>query len=60
MDDIRKMVDAISSDDFDTAREALKVTLAEYLAGKRYLSNKDVYGNEYSDPNDDIEYHRGW
>ncbi len=51
MSNIRDMVDAISSDNFDGARGALKASLAEYMAGKKYLSNEDVFGSEYTNPN---------
>ena len=44
------MIDKIADDDFKSARETLKATLAAYLSGKKYLSNKDIYGDEYSDP----------
>lgn len=60
MTSVREMIEAISNDDFDAARETLKTTVAEYLAGKRYLSNADVFGDEYTNPNDDVEYHKGW
>lgn len=53
MSNIRDMVDAISSDNFDEARCALKASLAEYMAGKKYLSNEEVFGSQYSNPNTD-------
>jgi len=53
MSNIRKMVDAIESEDFDGAREALKTSLAEYMAGKKYLSNEEVFGSAYKNPNDE-------
>ncbi len=53
MADIRTMINCISSDDFNGAREALKVSLAEYMAGKKYLSNAEMYGLNYSNPNKD-------
>lgn len=51
MADIRTMINCISNDDFNGARDALKVSLAEYMAGKKYLSNAEVYGISYSNPN---------
>jgi len=53
MSNIRKMVDAIEGEDFDGAREALKTSLAEYMAGKKYLSNEEVFGGTYKNPNDE-------
>lgn len=51
MADIRTMINCISNDNFDGAREALKVSLAEYMAGKKYLSNAEMYGIDYKNPN---------
>lgn len=53
MNSLRNMIDALEEDDFESAREALTTTLAEYMAGKRYLSNSDIFGDEYDNPNDD-------
>lgn len=53
MSKIRDMIDAIESDNFDEAREALKTTLAEYMAGKKYLSNKEVFGGGNINPNEE-------
>ncbi len=50
---LRDMIDAIAGDDFDGARASLKSSLAEYMAGKRYISNRDVFGDRYNNPNDD-------
>lgn len=50
---LRDMIDAIADDDFNVARSSLKNSLAEYMAGKRYVSNKDVFGDRYSNPNED-------
>jgi len=51
MSKIRDMIDAIEEDDFSGARIALKSTLAEYMAGKKYLSNEEVFGDRYTNPN---------
>ena len=51
MSTIRKMIDAISCDDFNGARDTLKASLAEYISGKRYLSNEEVFGSKYKNPN---------
>ena len=53
MDAIRAMIDAIEAEDFSKARETLTTTLAEYMTGKRYLNDSDLFGSDYSDPNDD-------
>jgi hypothetical protein len=53
MDKIRNMIDAIEEEDFASARKALTTTLAEYMAGKRYLANSDLFGEEYGNPNDE-------
>jgi len=45
------MIDAISGEDFTQARDALKASLAEYMAGKKYLSNEEVFGDSYKNPN---------
>ena len=39
------MVDAISNENFDEARETLTHTLAQYMAGKITLTNKDIFEN---------------
>lgn len=49
MSDVRKMIEAIAIDDFDGAREALKVTLADYMTGRAFVSNSDLFGKEYND-----------
>lgn len=53
MSNLRKMIDAISGENFVEARGALKASLAEYMTGKRYVSNKDIYGDAYSNPNEE-------
>lgn len=53
MSKIRDMIDAIGDENFDGAREALKTSLAEYMAGKKYLSNKEVFGDGSINPNDE-------
>lgn len=53
MTSIKDMINSINDEDFDKARSALKTTLADYLAGKRYLSNKDIFGDEYTNPNEE-------
>jgi len=50
--ELRKMIDNIVDDSFDEAREHLKVVLAQYLAGKRFVTNKEIFGDG-SDPRDD-------
>jgi hypothetical protein len=49
MSKVREMIEAIACDDFDSARTALKATLADYMAGKVYVSNADLYGPDYDD-----------
>lgn len=49
MSDVRKMIEAIALDDFDGARDALKITLADYMAGRTYVSNSDLFGEDYTD-----------
>ena len=51
MSNLRKMIDAIESEDFENARCMLKTSLAEYMSGKRYLSNEDIFGDRYKNPN---------
>ncbi len=53
MSNLRKMIDAIDNEDFNGAKCALKASLAEYMAGKKYLSNKDIFGDRYNNPNDE-------
>ena len=53
MNNIKNMIDSINEENFDKAREALKVTLADYLAGKKYLSNKEVFGDDYANPSEE-------
>jgi DNA-directed RNA polymerase subunit RPC12/RpoP len=53
MSNVRNMIDAISDDNFDGARSALKASLAEYMAGKKYVSNEDIFGSDYTNPNDE-------
>lgn len=49
MSDVRKMIEAIALDDYAGAREALKTTLADYMTGRTYVSNSDLYGKDYID-----------
>lgn len=53
MSNIRNMIDAISAENFDGARGALKASLAEYMAGRKYVSNEEVFGDDYTNPNDE-------
>lgn len=53
MSNIRDMINAIENEDFDCARNTLKASLAEYMAGKQYVSNNDVFGDSYNNPNDE-------
>lgn len=53
MSSVRTMIDAISAENFDGAKSALKASLAEYMAGKKYVSNEDVFGSDYTNPNDE-------
>ena len=53
MSKLRDMVDAISNDNFDSARSSLKASLASYMSGKKYLSNEEVFGSEYVNPNNE-------
>jgi len=53
MSNIRNMVDAIHGEDFKGAKGALKASLAEYIAGKKYLSNEEVFGKDYKNPNNE-------
>jgi hypothetical protein len=52
---IRNMIDALADDDFSGAREALKTTLAQYISGTNYVSNADIFGNRYHNPNDESD-----
>jgi hypothetical protein len=45
------MIDAIEVDNFDCARSALKASLAEYMAGRAYISNEEIFGKSYKNPN---------
>lgn len=49
MSAVRRMIDAIAVDNFDGAREALKASLADYMAGRAYVSNSDLFGQGYKD-----------
>lgn len=49
MSDVRKIIEAIALDDFDGARDALKTTLADYIAGRAFVSNSDLFGKDYID-----------
>ena len=49
MSNVRQMIEAIFKEDFDGAREALKVSLADYMAGRAYVSNSDLFGADYKD-----------
>lgn len=51
MSKIREMIDALAADNFDCARAALKTSLAEYMSGRRYVSNEEVFGYGYKNPN---------
>ena len=51
MTSIKDMINHIEVDNFDEARSALKATLSDYLAGKKYLSNKELFGDDYTNPN---------
>jgi len=51
MSKLREMIDAIEVDDFDCARSALKASLAEYMAGRAYISNEEIFGKSYKNPN---------
>jgi len=53
MSKLRGMIDAIAADNFDMARESLKASLAEYMSGKKYVSNEEVFGLKYKNPNDE-------
>ena len=51
MTSIKNMIDALEVENFDVARSALKATLSDYMAGKKYVSNKEVFGDDYVNPN---------
>jgi hypothetical protein len=53
MTSITQMIDALNAENFEEARSALKATLSDYLAGKRYVSNKDIFGKDYVNPNEE-------
>lgn len=63
MGSIHDMLDALENENFEDARTALKTTLADYISGRIYLSNKELFGDDYANPNeeeflntDDSEY----
>ena len=49
MSNVRQMIEAIFNEDFNGAREALKVSLADYMSGRAYVSNSDLFGADYKD-----------
>ena len=51
MSKLREMIDAIEVDNFDCARSALKASLADYMAGRAYISNEEIFGKSYKNPN---------
>lgn len=53
MTSIKDMIDALDVENFDVARSALKATLAYYIAGKKYVSNKEIFGDDYVNPNEE-------
>ncbi len=53
MSKIRDMIDSIADENFDGAKSALKASLAEYMAGRKFLSNRDLYGKDYTNPNEE-------
>ena len=53
MSSVRDMINAIAVEDFDAAKASLKTSLAEYMAGTKYVSNKDVFGDKYENPNEE-------
>ena len=53
MSSVRDMIDAIAIEDFDAARTSLKTSLAEYMAGTKYVSNKEIFGDKYENPNEE-------
>jgi len=55
MSTIRNMIDAIADENFDAARETLKTTLAEYMSGTKYVSNKEIFGDQYENPQETLE-----
>ena len=52
-DVIKNMINCISDEDYNGAREMLKITLADYISGKQYLSNKEIFGSDYDNPNEE-------
>lgn len=48
MSNVTPMIEAIFNEDFDTAREALKASLSAYMTGTTYVSNGDLFGNDYN------------
>lgn len=53
MSSVRDMIDAIAEENFDDARVSLKTSLAEYMTGTKYVSNKEVFGDKYENPNEE-------
>lgn len=53
MTSITKMIDALNAENFEEARSALKATLTDALAGKKYVSNKEIFGDDYVNPNEE-------
>ena len=53
MTSIKDMIDALDVENFDVARSALKATLSDYIAGKKYVSNKEIFGDDYVNPNEE-------
>lgn len=53
MTSIKNMIDALDVENFDVARSALKATLSDYIAGKKYVSNKEIFGDDYVNPNEE-------
>jgi len=53
MTSIKNMIDALDVENFDAARSALKATLSDYIAGKKYVSNKEIFGDDYVNPNEE-------
>jgi|SaaInlStandDraft_4_1057021.scaffolds.fasta_scaffold22586_2 hypothetical protein len=53
MSKLRDMIDSIADENFVEAKGALTASIAEYMTGKRYVSNEDVFGSKYKNPNDE-------